>query len=81
METPSVYGGSEDDRVRERDIISVIGSPNGSERVNGSMSQPMALPVARSRAKQIDWYLAGMWKDISEEEALKKGGWNCYYRF
>ena len=29
METSSVCGGSEDDQARERDIISVIGSPNG----------------------------------------------------
>ena len=29
MDMSSGYGGSEDDRGREREIISVIGSPNG----------------------------------------------------
>ena len=48
METSSVCGGSEDDRARERDIISVIGSPNGSESVTGSQS--IALPPARCSA-------------------------------
>ena len=71
METSSVCGGSEDDRARVRDIISAIGSPNGSESVSCSMSQPMAQPVARSRA--VDWLLVGSWSGISEKEALK----NC----
>ena len=69
METPSGYGGSEDDRARERDIISVIGSPNGSESVIGSQS--IALPPARCRA--IDWVSVGTWSGISEKEVLK----NC----
>ena len=69
METPSGYGGREVDQVREREIISVTGSPNGSESVNGSQS--VALPVARSRA--IDWFSVGTWSGISEKEALK----NC----
>ena len=69
METSSVCRGSEDDWARERDIISVIGSPNGSESVTGSQS--IALPLARCRA--IDWFSVGTWSGISEKEALK----NC----
>ena len=71
METPSGYGGCEDDRAREREIISVIGFPNGSESVNGSQidSQLIAIPVARSRA--IDWFSVGSWAGISEKEVLK----------
>ena len=65
METSSVCGGSEDDRARELDIISVIGSPNGSESVTGSQS------IARCRG--IDWFSVGTWSGISEKEALK----NC----
>ena len=69
METSSVCGGSEDDQARERDIISVIGSPDGSESVTGSQS--IALPPARCSA--IDWFSVGTWSGISEKEALK----NC----
>ena len=35
MDMISGYGGSEDDRGRDREIISVIGSPTGSESVTG----------------------------------------------
>ena len=45
----------------------MIGTPNGSESVSGTMSQL----VARSRV--VDWFLVGSWSGISEEEALK----NC----
>ena len=69
MDISSGYGGSEDDRARERDIISVIGSPNGSESVIGSQS--IALPPVRPRA--IDWFSVGTWSGISEKEAMK----NC----
>ena len=69
MDMSSGYGGSEDDRGRERKIISVIGSPNGLEGVNGSQS--ILLPVPRSRA--FNWFLVGSWFGISEKEALK----NC----
>ena len=62
-----MYGCSEDDRAREREIISVIGSPNGSESVSGMKSQP----VAPSRA--VDWFLVSYWSGIREQEALK----NC----
>ena len=51
------------------EIISVIGSPNGSESVSGSQS--IALPPARHRA--IDWFSVGTWSGISEKEVLK----NC----
>ena len=79
MDMSSGYGGSEDDRVRDRDVISVIGSPNGSEYV--SCSQSTELPIVRPRA--IDWFTVGTWSGISEKEALK----NCeeimvvYFRF
>ena len=43
MDMSSGYGSSEDDKGREREIISVIGSPNGSESVTGSQS--IALPL------------------------------------
>ena len=69
MDVSSGYGGSEDDRARACEIISVIGSPNGSESVIGSQSN--ALPAVRPRA--IDWFLVGTWFGISENEALK----NC----
>ena len=69
MDMLSGYGGSEDDRVRDRDVISVIGSPNGSE--NLSCSQSTELPIVRPRA--IDWFTVGTWSGISEKEALK----NC----
>ena len=64
----SGYGGSEDDRGSEREIISVIGSPTGSESVTGSQS--IALPPAKPRA--IDWFSVGTWSGISETEVLKK---------
>ena len=38
MDMSSGYGGSEDDRGREHEIISVIGSPNGLESMTGSQS-------------------------------------------
>ena len=69
MDMSSGYGGSEDDRVRDRDVISVIGSPNGSKNV--SCSQSTELPIVRPRA--IDWFTVGTWSGISEKEALK----NC----
>ena len=62
MDMSSGYGGSEVDRGREREIISVIGSPNGSESVIGS--QLIALPPVRPRA--IDWFSVGSWSGISE---------------
>ena len=72
QDSPSGYGGSEDDRARELEleIISVIGSPNGSESVIVSMSQ-VSQPAACSRV--IDWFSVGSWSIISDEEALK----NC----
>ena len=60
----SGYGGSEDDRGRDREIISVIGSPTGSESVTGSQS--IALPPAKPRA--IDWFSVGTWSGISETD-------------
>jgi len=68
MDMLSGYGGSEDDRARDRDVISVIGSPNGSENV--SCSQSSVLPSVRPRA--IDWFTVGTWSGISEKEALKE---------
>ena len=70
MDTSSVHGGSEDDRGRDREIIFVSGSPNGSESMSCSMSQ-VSQPAARSRA--IDWFSVGTWFNVSEEEVLK----NC----
>ena len=64
----SGYGGSEDDRGRDREIISVIGSPTGSESVTGSQS--IALPSAKPRS--IDWFSVGKWSGISETDVLKK---------
>ena len=64
METSSCYGGSEDDRARERCMISVIGSPNGSESVSGAASP-------QSRYKQIDWSFVGSWTGIWEVEVMK----------
>ena len=69
MDMSSGYGGSEVDRGREREIISVIGSPNGLESVIGSQS--IALPAVRPRA--MDWLSVGTWFGISKMQALK----NC----
>ena len=67
MDMSSGYGGSEDNRVRDRDVISVIGSPNGLESMTGS--QLIALPPALCRA--INWFSVGTWSGISKKEALK----------
>ena len=69
MYTPSVNGFSEDEAAREREIVSVIGSPNGSESVSGTMSQ---LLHGAGRSRAIDWFSVGSWTGVSEEVGLKK---------
>jgi len=69
MDTPSLNGGSEDDVVRQREIISVIGSPNGSESVSCSKSQ---LSHGAGRSRAIDWFSVGTWTGVSKEVGLKK---------
>ena len=58
MDTPSLNGGNEDDVVRQREIISVIGSPKGSEGVSGTGAQ---LSHGAGRSRAIDWFSVGTW--------------------
>ena len=69
LDTPSVNGFSEVEAAREREIVSVIGSPNGSESVSGTMSQ---LLHGAGRSRAIDWFSVGTWTGVSESVGLKK---------
>ena len=62
-------GFSEDEAAREREIISVMASPNGSEGVSGTGAQ-LSQGVGRYRA--IDWFSVGTWTGVSESIGLKK---------
>ena len=62
-------GFSEDEAAREREIISVIGSPKGSEGVSGTGAQ---LLHGAGRSRAIDWFSVGTWTGVSESVGLKK---------
>ena len=62
-------GFSEDEAAREREIISVMASPNGSEGVSGTGAQ---LSHGAGRSRAIDWYSVGTWTGVSESVGLKK---------
>ena len=62
-------GFSEDEAAREREIVSVIGSPNGSESVSCLKSQ---LSHGAGRRRAIDWFSVGIWTGVSKEVDLKK---------
>ena len=62
-------GFSEDEAAKEREIVSVIESPNGSESVSGTVSQ---LLHGAGRSRAIDWFFVGTWTGVSELEGLKK---------